>query len=61
MISILGQQIAPAGINVWNPSFDITPCSLIRGIITELVSFLFEVNDTLLRIYLWNYFLLRGI
>lgn len=24
------------GINAWNPSFDVTPCSLIRGIITEV-------------------------
>ena len=34
--SIFGRQIAPAEIAVWNPAFDITPCSLIKGIITEL-------------------------
>lgn len=34
--SIFGQKIAPDGINVWNPAFDVTPCSLIRGIITEV-------------------------
>jgi 5-methylthioribose kinase len=34
--SIFGRAIAPVGINAWNPSFDVTPCSLIRGIITEL-------------------------
>ncbi|MES2615058.1 MAG: S-methyl-5-thioribose-1-phosphate isomerase [Bdellovibrionota bacterium] len=28
-------QIAASGIDVWNPSFDITPASLITGIITE--------------------------
>lgn len=33
---MFGQKIAPAGINVWNPAFDVTPCSLIKGIITEL-------------------------
>ncbi|KAB8027437.1 S-methyl-5-thioribose-1-phosphate isomerase [Fluviispira multicolorata] len=29
-------QIAADGINVWNPSFDITPATLITGIVTEL-------------------------
>jgi hypothetical protein len=33
-----GEPIAPAGINVWNPSFDVTPADLITGIITEKVS-----------------------
>jgi len=28
-------QIAASGIDVWNPSFDITPASLITGIVTE--------------------------
>ena len=28
-------QIAADGIDVWNPSFDITPANLISGIITE--------------------------
>lgn len=36
MTKIFGQRIAPEGINVWNPAFDVTPCALIRGIITEL-------------------------
>lgn len=36
LTSIFGQKIAPDGINVWNPAFDVTPCALIRGIITEL-------------------------
>ncbi len=30
-----GEQIAPDGIKVYNPAFDVTPCELIRGIITE--------------------------
>ena len=30
-----GQQIAPDGIKVENPSFDVTPAALITGIITE--------------------------
>ena len=32
---IFGQRIAAQGIGVWNPSFDVTPASLISGIITE--------------------------
>jgi methylthioribose-1-phosphate isomerase len=31
----LGKQIAPEGINVYNPAFDVTPARLIAGIITE--------------------------
>jgi methylthioribose-1-phosphate isomerase len=30
-----GHAIAPAGIRVYNPAFDVTPASLISGIITE--------------------------
>ena len=30
-----GRQIAPEGINVYNPAFDVTPARLIRGIICE--------------------------
>jgi len=36
MHSIFGKKIAADGISVWNPSFDVTPAPLIRGIITEL-------------------------
>jgi methylthioribose-1-phosphate isomerase len=31
----LGKQIAPEGIKVYNPAFDVTPAKLIAGIITE--------------------------
>ncbi|MCI0376433.1 MAG: S-methyl-5-thioribose-1-phosphate isomerase [Gemmataceae bacterium] len=31
----LGRQIAPDGIKVYNPAFDVTPAALIAGIITE--------------------------
>ena len=31
----LGKQIAPDGIKVYNPAFDVTPARLITGIITE--------------------------
>ncbi|UUO06762.1 S-methyl-5-thioribose-1-phosphate isomerase [Blastopirellula sp. J2-11] len=30
-----GRQTAPAGIDVYNPAFDVTPAELIAGIITE--------------------------
>ncbi len=35
-----GPVIAPAGIEVWNPAFDVTPAELITGIITERGVFL---------------------
>jgi methylthioribose-1-phosphate isomerase len=31
----LGRQIAPDGVKVYNPAFDVTPAHLITGIITE--------------------------
>jgi methylthioribose-1-phosphate isomerase len=31
----LGKQIAPEGVKVYNPAFDVTPAHLIAGIITE--------------------------
>lgn len=33
----LGEQVAASGISVWNPAFDVTPASLIAGIVTEKV------------------------
>lgn len=35
LTTIGGVQIAAPGIGVWNPAFDVTPHSLITGIITE--------------------------
>ena len=32
---VSGVQVAPAGAQVWNPAFDVTPHHLIAGIITE--------------------------
>src|SRR5437762_4150115 len=32
---VAGVQLAPDGAAVWNPAFDVTPCELIAGIITE--------------------------
>jgi methylthioribose-1-phosphate isomerase len=33
--SIAGREILPAGVSAWHPAFDVTPFSLISGIITE--------------------------
>ncbi|RJQ30237.1 MAG: S-methyl-5-thioribose-1-phosphate isomerase [Peptococcaceae bacterium] len=33
--SLAGRAIAPAGVNVWNPAFDVTPNHLITAIITD--------------------------
>lgn len=33
--TLLGQRVAPAGVAAYNPAFDVTPASLIAGIITE--------------------------
>ncbi|BES95905.1 Methylthioribose-1-phosphate isomerase [Nesidiocoris tenuis] len=35
MTDVAGQRIAAEGIKCWNPAFDVTPASLITGIITE--------------------------
>ncbi len=35
VVKIKGVQIAPDGIGVRNPAFDVTPASSITGIITE--------------------------
>jgi methylthioribose-1-phosphate isomerase len=32
---LAGCQIAPAGVQVWNPAFDVTPARLVTAIITE--------------------------
>ncbi|EGD74153.1 methylthioribose-1-phosphate isomerase [Salpingoeca rosetta] len=32
---IFGKRLAAPGINTWNPAFDVTPASLITGIVTE--------------------------
>ena len=35
-ITMLGnQRIAPEGVAVWNPAFDVTPAALITGFITD--------------------------
>lgn len=33
--SIQGVQIAPAGVNIYNPAFDVTPAEFVTGFITE--------------------------
>lgn len=36
MTHLNDQRIAAAGIQCWNPAFDVTPANLITGIITEV-------------------------
>lgn len=36
LTEIAGIKLAPEQMNVWNPSFDVTPSDLITGIITEV-------------------------
>ncbi len=33
--SVFGQEVAPQGVNVFNPAFDVTPHSLVTAIITD--------------------------
>jgi methylthioribose-1-phosphate isomerase len=40
-----GRQTAPEGIKVYNPAFDVTPASLITGIVTEK-GLIHPVNET---------------
>lgn len=35
VLSLAGRRIAPEGARAWNPSFDVTPASLIDAIVTE--------------------------
>jgi hypothetical protein len=35
VLLVKGQRIAPAGTEVRNPSFDVTPAELITGIVTD--------------------------
>ncbi|CAM9278437.1 unnamed protein product [Phaeothamnion confervicola] len=35
LTSVQGVQVAPKGIGVWNPAFDVTPAALITGIVTD--------------------------
>lgn len=36
MTHINDKRIAAEGITCWNPAFDVTPASLITGIVTEI-------------------------
>ena len=36
LTTIFNQRIAPEGIAAWNPAFDVTPCALVKGVITEV-------------------------
>ena len=61
MTSVGGVSIAPAGINVWNPAFDVTPAPLIAGIITEcgVATHANSASDDDARVYDMTKFLIR--
>jgi len=46
-----GSQLAPEGVQVWNPAFDVTPNHLIAGIITERGIFRAPYTETLARAF----------
>jgi methylthioribose-1-phosphate isomerase len=46
-----GSQMAPAGVRIWNPAFDVTPHDLIAGIITERGIFRPPYADSLKRAF----------
>ncbi len=35
LVEIAGQRVAPEGVSVWNPAFDVTPARYITAIVTE--------------------------
>ena len=48
---VAGSQLAPDGASVWNPAFDVTPHTLIAGIITEKGIFRPPFTETLKRAF----------
>lgn len=51
IIKINGKRIAPRGVNVFNPAFDITPPELVSGIITEKGVSLPPFEDSIAKIF----------
>ena len=35
VVEIAGKRVAPEGVSVWNPAFDVTPAQYITAIVTE--------------------------
>ena len=44
---IQGSRVAPEGVAVYNPAFDVTPAALVRGIITDEGVFEAPYGETL--------------
>ena len=53
--SILGRQIAPKNVKVYNPAFDVTPNELITAIVTERGIFRKPYTTSLIRLVLPDY------
>ncbi len=49
--SLYGVQTAPEGVGVWNPAFDVTPHSLLTGVITEKGVVYPPFRENLLRLF----------
>ncbi|MBE0467541.1 MAG: S-methyl-5-thioribose-1-phosphate isomerase, partial [Candidatus Desulforudis sp.] len=45
-----GQPVAPAGVRVWNPAFDVTPQTLITALITDAGVFHPPFEESLRRV-----------
>ncbi len=45
-----GQPVAPEGVQVWNPAFDVTPHNLVTALITEAGIFRAPFEDALRRV-----------
>lgn len=60
MTHINDKRIAAEGITCWNPAFDVTPASLITGIVTEIGIFkpseLINAKEDRKRMHSWNIF-----
>lgn len=51
VIEVFGQGVAPKGVRVFNPAFDVTPHHLIKGIITDRGVVYPPYKDNLMKIF----------
>jgi len=54
ILMIRGARIAPAGVDVYNPAFDVTPGHYIKAIITEAGIAEFPYESSLEKLFLFN-------
>ncbi|TLM97314.1 S-methyl-5-thioribose-1-phosphate isomerase, partial [bacterium] len=51
VVEVFGKGVAPEGVKVFNPAFDVTPHHLIKGIITDRGVINPPYEDNLKRIF----------